>query len=297
MLAAALLLAQHVVPAFVVVALVGLAALVPWHRQSGDRLLLLGMVALGLGLTAAVEFIALRGDIGRMNTVFKFYLQVWVLWGLVAAVASVWLLRRAWRPRGGWLWWGAGLAGLVAACLIYPVLATPVKTGLRFAQLPPTLDGMAYMQAAVYQDRGQTIPLRPDYEAIRWLQDHLPGSPTILEAHAPEYRWGARVSIYTGLPTVIGWNWHQRQQRGDFGWMVLERVSDVQRMYETTSRDELLRLLAKYGVEYIYVGPYERAYYAEPGLRKFRELAGTQLDLVYDSGPAGVQIYRVRALR
>jgi uncharacterized membrane protein len=293
----ALLLAQHVVPAFVVVALAALAALVPWHRQSGDRLLLLGMVALGLALTAAVEFVALRGDIGRMNTVFKFYLQVWVLWGLVAAVASVWLLRRGWRQRGGWRWWGAGLAGLAAACLIYPVLATPVKTGLRFAQLPPTLDGMAYMQAAVYQDRGQTIPLRPDYDAIRWLQDHLPGSPTILEAHAPEYRWGARVSIYTGLPTVIGWNWHQRQQRGDFGWMVLERVNDVQRMYETTSRDELLRLLGKYGVEYIYIGPYERAYYAEPGLRKFRELAGTQLDLVYDSGPAGVQIYRVRAPR
>ncbi|MBX5491255.1 MAG: glycosyltransferase family 39 protein [Chloroflexi bacterium] len=292
--AGVLVLARQVVPAVVVVGLGVTAVLVPWHRQRSDRLLLLGMVAVALALTAVVEFVALRGDIGRMNTVFKFYMQVWVLFGLVSAVGIVWLLRR-WRfAANGSRLWGALLAGLIAACLIYPVQATPVKTGLRFANLPPTLDGMAYMQVAVYQDRGQVIPLQPDYEAIRWIQDHIPGSPTILEAHAPEYRWGSRVSIYTGLPTVIGWNWHQRQQRGDFSSMVLERVDDVQRMYETTSRDELRRLLTKYGVEYIYVGPYERAYYAEPGLRKFRDLAGSMLDLVYDSGPAGVQIYRVR---
>ena len=297
LVASVLVLTKYVVPALVVGALAALVLLVPWHRQSGDRLLLLGMVALALALTAVVEFVALRGDIGRMNTVFKFYMQVWVLLGLASAVSLVWLLRRWRAAANGWRLWGALLAGLIAACLIYPVQATPVKTSLRFANLPPTLDGMAYMQAAVYQDRGQAIPLQPDYEAIRWLQDHLPGAPTILEAQVPEYKWGARVSIYTGLPTVLGWNWHQRQQRGEFSWMVLERANDVQRMYETTSRDELLRLLAKYGVEYIYIGPYERAYYPEPGLRKFRDLAGTALDLVYDSGPAGVQIYRVRAPR
>ena len=100
------------------------------------------------------------------------------------------------------------------------------------------------------------------------------------------------MSILTGLPTVVGWDWHQRQQRGDFAPMVSDRVTDVQRMYETTQAGELLALLKKYHVEYIYVGPLERAYYSDAGLRKFDDLLNVALDLVYDQN--GVRIYRVR---
>ena len=70
--------------------LVGIAA---WRsRDEPFRLftLLLGAVALGLGLVT--EQVALMGDIGRMNTVFKLYLQAWLLFGVAAAVAiaAVW---------------------------------------------------------------------------------------------------------------------------------------------------------------------------------------------------------------
>jgi YYY domain-containing protein len=299
--AAVLALGGHVVPAVVVLLLGPVVWLTPWHRQRADRLLLLGMIALALALTAAVEFVALKGDIGRMNTVFKFYLQAWVLLGLASAIGIVLLVRRGWAARGhprllpasaGWRWWSVAAGLLLLGCLIYPLLATPAKLALRFTPLPPTLDGMAYMQTAVYHDRNQALPLNADYQALLWLQDNVPGSPVILEANTGLYKWGSRVSIYTGLPTVVGWDWHQRQQRGDFSPQVEERVRDVQRMYETTQPAELLTLLRRYGVEYVYVGPLERAYYSEPGLRKFRDLVGTALDLVYDRD--GVQIYRVR---
>ena len=45
------------------------------------------MIGTGLFLTGIVEFVVLKGDISRMNTVFKFYLQVWVLWGVASAAA------------------------------------------------------------------------------------------------------------------------------------------------------------------------------------------------------------------
>ncbi|HEY7066825.1 MAG TPA: DUF2298 domain-containing protein, partial [Chloroflexota bacterium] len=291
------------VPALVAVFLLLIACLVPWHRRRPDRLLLLGMIALSLALTAAVEFVALKGDIGRMNTVFKFYLQVWTMLGLASAIGAVWLLQR-WRPRVvAWRLWAVAAGVLLACVLIYPVEATKVKLGMRFGPTPPTDDGMTYMQTAVYHDRDRAIPLDSDYQAIRWMQDNVPGSPVVLEANTGLYKWGSRVSILTGLPTVVGWDWHQRQQRGDFSWMVEERVRDVQIMYETPDWSTVAPLFRKYGVEYVYVGPLERAYYSDMGLRKFRDLTGSVFDLVYaDPAPTdgvvdftkGVQIYRLK---
>ncbi|HEY7063033.1 MAG TPA: DUF2298 domain-containing protein, partial [Chloroflexota bacterium] len=292
------------VPAVVVILLLFVAGLVPWHRQRGDRLLLLGMIATALALTAAVELVVLKGDVGRMNTVFKFYLQVWVLLGLAAGIGAIRLLRR-WRPGApSWQVWSVVAAVLLAGCIIYPVQATPVKLHLRFdPTVPPTDDGMAYMKTGVYADRGQDIPLVWDYRALTWMQDNVPGSPVVLEANTGLYKWGSRVSIYTGLPTVVGWDWHQRQQRGDFSWMVEERVRDVQLMYETPDWSAVAPLFRKYGVEYVYVGPLERAYYSDAGLRKFHDLTGSVFDLVYaDPAPTdgvvdftkGVQIYRLK---
>jgi len=86
-------------------------------------------------------------------------------------------------------------------------------------QVGLTLDGMAFMEHAVVFDGApgrdsQEISLAGDYAAIRWMQDTIQGSPVILEGLGyREYLWANRVSIYTGLPAVIGWRWHQVQQR------------------------------------------------------------------------------------
>src|SRR5512143_3021791 len=55
------------------------------------RRVVLLLVGGGLLLTLVVELVVLRGDIGRMNTVFKFYLQVWTLFAISAAAGFGWL--------------------------------------------------------------------------------------------------------------------------------------------------------------------------------------------------------------
>jgi uncharacterized membrane protein len=35
------------------------------------------------------------------------------------------------------------------------------------------------------------------------MQDNIQGSPVIVEANCPEYRWCTRYTIYTGLPGVV----------------------------------------------------------------------------------------------
>ena len=278
--------------------LCGVALLSLFERDiSPQRMMLVLFVGLGAVLTMAVEFVTIKGDIGRMNTVFKFYIQAWYLYGIAGALLAASLVTRWKSDRSGWRpgWrqaWIAVAVLLFAAAMVYPFGATPAKVGARFAAMPPTLDGMAYMKVGSFTDQNKPIVLAHDYDAITWLQDHIAGSPVVLEAQIPEYRWGSRVSIYTGLPTVLGWTWHQRQQRVNYGGMIDQRITDIQTMYQSTVPSVVMTLLQRYDVSLIYVGDLERAYYPSPGLEKFNQMVALKmLSIVYDAN--GVVIYQV----
>ncbi len=276
-----------------------------WGREPSDarasapyHLLPLGLLAIAFAIGAAVDVLVLKGDIERQNTVFKLYLQAWLFFSLAAAYA-LWHLGivRGWftRPR---LWtgvWTAGLLILLAASAVYPVLGTNARLDNRFATTPLTLDGTAFMENAVYFDVDETH-LKHDLDAINWLRDNIDGTPVVLDGRTPLYRWGSRVSVYTGLPTVLGWDWHQTQQRCglDPCPAVHNRVADVIRIYSGANEADTLVLLAQYDVDYVYVGQTERQYYPEDGLEKFVAMAESgELSVAYENPE--VKIYRVEA--
>jgi len=258
------------------------------------------LVGTGLVLTLMVEAIVLRGDIGRMNTVFKFYLQIWTFFSISAAAALGWVIIAlpAWYPRGRAAW-QVLLAGLVAAAALFPMLATLAKIEDRMdPRTPHTLDGMAYMQYASYDDEWGRMDLSQDYRAIRWMQENVVGSPVIVEANLRNlYRWGSRYSIYTGLPGVVGWEWHQQQQRAILpGNWVSDRIAEIDNFYLTTDLQQVINFLKKYNVRYIILGQQERGYYTLPrlltergytsslGLEKFQMANGDLWREVYRDG-------------
>jgi uncharacterized membrane protein len=146
------------------------------------------------------------------------------------------------------------------------------------------------MDSAEYRDDGKELNLPADAKAIRWLQDNVVGTPVVLEGRSPVYRWGSRISIYTGLPTILGWDVHQGQQRSGYSGMLQERTTDVERAYGSVNPQETLAILRKYEVRYVVIGGLERAYYPAVGLDKFRTMP--ELKLAYDAD--GVQIYEVQ---
>ncbi|MBN1399515.1 MAG: hypothetical protein JXA74_01685, partial [Anaerolineae bacterium] len=251
------------------------------------------LIAAGLALTLAVEYVVIKGDIGRMNTVFKFYLQVWIMWGIAGAVGLAYLVRRSQRLGSLWPFWRNLLTVLLISTALYPLFATQGKIRDRWdPNLPPSLDGMAYMTTVRYRDNDRDLVLEHDRQAILWMQDHIEGSPVIAEANTPLYRWGNRVSIYTGLPTIIGWDWHQKQQRAAVNGIVVDwRLQDLRDLYNTHDQQVALDILQRYRVGYIYVGELEQAYYDPQGLAKFGEMVGRYLEVAYQQPP--VTIYRV----
>ncbi len=253
------------------------------------------LIALALAITMGVEVVRQKDDLGRMNTVFKFYVQAWTLFGVGTAFGLAgWASRAAsWRPRWRNVAWGV-TAILFACVMLYPAFAARAKVRDRFSAeaSPHGLDGMAYMDQAQYADNGRDLKLADDKQAILWMLRNVAGSPVILEAQTPEYRWGSRFSIYTGLPAVQGWNWHQRQQRSVVPLVVERRVAQVKEIYDTTDLQRAQHLLDTYHVSYIIIGELERAYYAPAGLAKFETLVKQgYLELAYAGG--AVRIYQV----
>jgi YYY domain-containing protein len=261
-------------------------------RQPDGKRALEFMIGSAAFLTLAVELVTLRGDVGRMNTVFKFYLQAWTLFALSAGVCLILLLPQvmsAWKT--GWRRaWLTTLTVLVAAALLYPLTAAPAKVKDRMSpDAPHTLDGMSYMLTSVYYDQGKEFQLSQDYAAIRWMQENVQGSPVIVEGVAPEYRWGARFSINTGLPAVLGWNWHQRQQRAVVpDTSVWERLAEIENFYNTLDQEAARKFLARYDVRYIIAGQMEKAYYSAEGMAKFSEWDGVLWKEVFREGETAI---------
>ncbi len=253
-------------------------------------------VLLAVGLTLVVEVVVVKGDISRMNTVFKYYIQVWVLLGIGSAVAIGWLgdRIRTWPGLGGKLWRGC-LYALLGLSFLYVPLAARAKMLDRFVpDMPPGLNGIDYMTQAEYSENSKpAFPLKWDHDLIVWMQDSIKGTPVVAEGQSGLYQWGARISINTGLPTIIGWDWHQRQQRSIMPGQVIDtRLSDVRALYDSSDIAGAKRILDHYGVRYIVVGGLEQAFYSPEGLAKFDQMvADGSLRVAYQN--EGAKLYEV----
>ncbi len=232
--------------------------------------LLLALV--GLVLPLAVEFVYLRDLFGyRLNTVFKFYFQAWVLLALASAF-GVYYVSRQLRGAGRWVWESV-VTAIVLAGMVYPALALPNKAG-NFRSTP-TLDGIAWV-AQQHPD---------DYAAMMWFRKNAPTNAVVLERPGKSYRYLSRVSALTGRATLVGWDFHEYQWRGTLD-EVNPRLSDIDTIYNGLDSTTTLTLLDKYAITYVYVGSLEREAYNTNGLAKFDRL----LKVAYQHG--AVTIYK-----
>ncbi|HVQ53843.1 MAG TPA: SMP-30/gluconolactonase/LRE family protein, partial [Thermoanaerobaculia bacterium] len=263
-----------------------------WFLACGVVLFLVAFFALSetrddrlaLGFVASAFFLVLFCQrlyiYDRMNTFFKLYLEAWLLFAIATAV----LVFRARERRGaidGWILPArAGAVVLAIAGLFTTATAGRAAVSRHFAPYSgPSLDGLRYLEQ-----------LHPgEYRAVVWLRRTVEGTPVLLEAQGPSYQDFGRISMLTGLPTVLGWDYHVKQ-RGNSETEIETRRLAVKAIYSETDASRVAPFLKRYGVGYVYVGWLERKTYPVAGLQKFRT-EKTLFELAYENPET--QIYRV----
>jgi YYY domain-containing protein len=296
------------------------------------------MIAAASGITLGTDLVYVVDDLSgspweRMNTVFKFFMEGWTLFALAAAAALLWLIyvvgtsldqaplgiiaRPSTRSEPDTReptpvrFTAARLALIVSvllivAGLIYPIAGTPSRLDNHMQGSPSmlTLNGFAWMNgSSIESASGQLIDFTGDYAAILWLRQHDGNNGVIAEASIGPYRGdGSRISSGTGLPTVLGWDSHQRQQRY---WPGIDRrLTDLWTLYNSTDLTTKRQLLQQYDVRYVIVGDVERYWvpeagfagkangvspYASPtGLAAFESMVGSDLRVAFQSGDTTV---------
>lgn len=208
------------------------------------------LILFGTLLVIGPEFYFLRDQFGwRINTIFKFYFQTWLLWSLAAAIVSITLFRFLKSP------WKAIflliMTTTIAASLFYPALSLWNKTN-GFSPSSWTLDSAAYLAQQAPDEKA----------AMDWLSTQKNG--VLAEAISPSggsYSGFARMSTNTGLPTVLGWVGHEIQWRGG-SQEIGSRQSDIQRLYCSRDWSETKDILDLYKIKYVIIGSLERSTYA-----------------------------------
>ncbi len=205
--------------------------------------------------------------IDRMNTVFKFHNALWSLLGLLLvallpAFANFAVTVEEKRALSNLKKGVVGLFALpVVACLFASVINIWIMT--RFQRVPgprATLNGTAYLDWNIPEDKA----------LIDWLNSNVTGTPTLLEAWGPSYQSYSRISMNTGLPTVLGWEHHVKQRGSDPDNVEL-RKNAIRAIYSDPRVDLARYVLRGLNVSYIVVGMLERQTYPNSGLKKFED--------------------------
>lgn len=264
------------------------------------KYLFMSIFIVGCFLVAFPEFLYMK-DIYpthfRSNTMFKFYYQAWMWFGILAGVGMTYCTLRFFsqnRVRGAVV--GVVSAMILGAGFTYTYFGVTQQFNLSRKELR-SLEGTEFLKKQA-----------GDWNAIVWLQNNVPGQPIIAEGIGESYTSYARVATFTGLPTVMGWPVHIWLWNGSMGESIVpishveketgekdtvnQRIEDIKRLYETEDSATAKKITDRYHIAYIFVGDLERKKYGKLSEGKFSGIAEMVYDDKDDKSPT--RIFKVK---
>jgi YYY domain-containing protein len=246
------------------------------------------LTGIGILLSLVPEFFYLRDNFGvRINTIFKFYYQTWLVFSIASAYGIYSMLADSRQPRRSFVLqpvFAMVTVLAIGAGMLYPLFGIRDRMFVETGRLvnpdaaPLTLDG------------GPSLTAGTDYAAIMCLRSIVGDQPVVVaEAVGPAYNPNyGRVAGLTGNPILLGWPNHERQWRGaTYDAAAGSREVDLEQLYTDLRWDVVAPIAEKYEIDYIFYGSSERAQYGSAGEEKFME----SLEAVCDQDDS--RFYRV----
>jgi uncharacterized membrane protein len=239
----------------------------PAERDRTEAFVLL-LIAVGATAILGAEFFYVDDPSGsRLVSLFKITYIAWALLGVAAGYVVVDLVAqlRVRRNAAVRVWAIAGATAIIAG-LMLPLGAIPNRIR------PYSADGERVVVRHTLD--GMSLYPEPERAAIDWLRDRAHGQKLVLaesvvdETGASDYRYAGRLSMASGIPTVLAWPGHQEQWRGSVAPLG-SRAEDIDRLYSTSDLQIAGEIIARYGIDLIAVGVVERATYSSEELAKF----------------------------
>lgn len=205
-------------------------------------------------LPELVYVVDIYGGHKRANTMFKFTYQAFVMLSLVMGYAiSRLALTKPGKSKVDRNW--SFVSVFMIILMIVPMYYTQLSTGQWIGKLDRAnykgLDGVS------------GLPSPDVVAAIDWINENIDGQPVLLESYGDSYTEYCRLTAFTGLRTIVGWQthvwlWRTSKNVNGYGDIVAPMQSVVRSIYEYTDEAKVAGYLDKYEVEYIAVGRNER---------------------------------------
>lgn len=231
-------------------ALIVILVVVAYRTSCAEMRLIPGLAACGVLLLFLPEIVyvvdAYDPRYERLNTVFKFYLQAWLL----LCFAAPWLFRRPGRQTIG--------IRVLATILFLAACVHPASLLTRHDWDGRSLDGFQWMDPV-----------------DRKLVDHLAsrqGDEVLLEAVGSAYSRFGRLSSSSGVTAFLGWPGHQVLWRGQSASDEIERRRKIAgKIYSGMTVPALRRLARVENIDLIAVGALELTHYPASALERIRQ--------------------------
>ncbi|MEA2056887.1 MAG: DUF2298 domain-containing protein [Patescibacteria group bacterium] len=239
-------------------------------KKNYSVLLIVSLVLTALLLLVLPEIVYLK-DIypnhPRANTMFKLTFQAFIMMNLVIAWFFGIILQKDKFEKSLNIFLKFLLAFFIMAVGMFPYFG--YRDFYHKLKTYKGLNGVSWVEDKYYSD----------YQALRWLRENVEGRPVIVEAVGESYTDFARISTYTGLPTIVGWRVHEWLWRGGFD-IPSTRTGEVNSIYNEPRSKTTAAILKKYQVKYIFIGSKERETYENLDLRGLLTLG----DVAYQQG-------------